>query len=162
MMIKVIMIKATRISRTIILLNGDLLKIGKPSWRCAFSFHALGKVGAILRVLFQVANRLHVSRMVAKLMDDGTGCVVILVDSRGLRLGREVSLGLQVVLQLVNDGTRRAQVAVLAMDLRGLFESPFGFQMVLQGSHNVAARSWHGFVLHLGLRLVRQRIVRET
>ena len=43
------MIRATRISFAGRLLNSDLLKIGKPSWRCAFSFHGLGKVGAILR-----------------------------------------------------------------------------------------------------------------
>ena len=62
----------------------------------------------------------------------------------------------------MNDGARGAQVAVLAMDLGGLFESTFGFQMILQGSDNVATRSGHSFVLHLGLRLVRQGIVGET
>jgi len=134
-----------------ILLNSDLLKIGKPSWFRALSCHGLGKVGAVLRVLFQVAFRLHVSRMVTELMDDWARSVVILVDGGGLGLGGEVSFGFQVVLQFVNDWSGRAEVAVLAMHLRGLLESSFRLQMVLEGSDDVAARSRQSFVLHLGL-----------
>jgi len=145
-----------------ILLNSDLLKIGKPSWFGALSCHGLGKVGSVLRVLFQVAFRLHVSRVVTELMDDWARGVVILVDGRGLGLGGEVSFRFQVVFQFVNDRAGGAEVAVLAVHLRGLFESPLGFQMVLEGSHDVAARGRHGFVLHLGLGFVRQGVGGET
>ena len=113
-------------------------------------------------LLGQLAFRLHVSRMVTELMDDGARGVVILVDGRGLGLGGEVSFGFQVVLQLVNDWSRGAEVAILASHLRGLFERSFGFQMVLEGSHNVATRSRQGFVLDLGLGLVGQGVCGQT
>lgn len=144
------------------LLNCDLLKIGKPSWFRTLSCHGLGKVGAVFRVFGQLAFGLHVSRMITKLMDDGARSVVILVDGRGLGLGGKVAFGFQVVLQLVDDRSRWAEVAVLASHLRGLFEGSFGFQMVLEGGHNVATRSRQGFVLHLGLGLVGQGVGGQT
>ena len=114
-------------------------------------------------ILFgQLAFGLHVSRMITKLMDDGARSVVILVDGRGLGLGGKVAFGFQVVLQLVDDRSRRAEVAVLASHLRGLFEGSFGFQMVLEGGHNVATRSRQGFVLDLGLGLVGQGVGGQT
>ena len=36
-----------------ILLNSDLLKIGKPSWFGALSCHGLGKVGSVLRAVYK-------------------------------------------------------------------------------------------------------------
>ena len=82
--------------------------------------------------------------------------MVVLVDHRSLRFGSEVSLGLEGVLQLVDDGTRRTQVAILAMHLGDFLEATLGLQMVLEWCHDVTTRRWLTLELSLGLRLVGQ------
>ena len=63
---------------------------------------------------------------------------------------------LEGVLQLVDDGTRGAQVAILAVHLRELLDATLGLQVVLEWGHDVTARRWLTLELGLGLRLVGQ------
>jgi len=139
-----------------ILLDSDLLEIGKPSWRSTLAFHALGKIGAVFRGLGNVAFGLNIFSVVTELVNHRTLSVVVLVDHRSLRFGSEVSLGLEGVLQLVDDGTRRTQVAILAMHLGDFLEATLGLQMVLEWCHDVTTRRWLTLELSLGLRLVGQ------
>ena len=39
-----------------ILLDSDLLEIGKPSWRSTLAFHALGKIGAVFRAVNMILS----------------------------------------------------------------------------------------------------------
>jgi hypothetical protein len=108
-------------------------------------------------------------------MDDGPGCVIVLVNGTGLTMGGKVSLWLlmaitgvsehdlkfilqlyylEVVLQLVDNGTGRAEVTVLGLDLGAHMEGSLGFQVVLKGSNDVASSGGHGLVLALVLGLV--------
>jgi len=103
-----------------ILLDSDLLEIGKPSWRSTLAFHALGKIGAVFRGLGNVAFRLNIFSVITELVNHWTRSVVILVDHRSLRFGSEITFGLEGVLQLVDGGTRGTQVAILAMHLGDL------------------------------------------
>jgi len=138
------------------LLDGDLLEIGKPSRRSTLAFHALGKIGAVFGGLGNGAFGYNIFSVIAEFVNHRTLSMVILVDHCRLRFGSKISLGFEGVLQLVDDGTRGAQVAILAMHLRGFLEATLGLQMILERGHDVTAASWLTLELSLGLRLVGQ------
>ncbi len=69
---------------------------------------------------------------------------------------------LQVVLELVDDGSGGAEVAELGLDLGELLEGALGFQVVLERGNNVGAAGGLGLKLALDLGLVGQRRRRQA
>jgi len=120
------------------LFNGDLFKVRKPGRWSSLSLHALGEVGAVFRVLLHVALGLDAFAMIPEFVNHWTLGMVVFVGSCRLRVVCKVALGLEVVLQLVDDRPGRTQVAILDLGLGMLFKGTLRSQMILDGGHDVA------------------------
>jgi len=89
-------------------------------------------------------------------VDDWSLGVDVLVLVLHLRTLGKVSLRLEVILDLVADGSGGAEVSVVGLDLGRLPEVALGLQVVLEGSHDVGSAGGLGLERPLGLGLVGQ------
>jgi len=89
-------------------------------------------------------------------VDDWSLGVDVLVLVLHLRALGKVSLRLEVILDLVADWPGWAEVSVVGLDLGRLLEAALGFQVVLEGGHDVGAAGGLGLERPLRLSLVGQ------
>ena len=71
----------------------------------------------------------------------------------------EVITHLEMIFELVDDGTGGAEISILALPFGGHFEGALGFQVVLEGSYDVTTSGGQGREFVLGLRFVGQGCV---
>jgi len=95
--------------------------------------------------------------MVSEAVDVGSLGVNVLELVVHLRGFGKITLGLKVILDLIADWPGRAEVPVVSLRLGGFFEATLGFEVVLQGSHDVGASCGLGLERSLRLGLGGQR-----
>lgn len=134
--------------------KGHLLKVGDPRRQDALALRSSRVVASILRAGIEPALRLDLRVVVMKTVDDWSLGMLVRVGHGGLRGLDEVSLWLEGVLQLVDDGSGRAEVAEVGLDLGLVVVASFRLQVVLQRRHDVAPGGRlpleHGFGLGFG------------
>ncbi len=139
-----------------------LLKVVDPRGVDAFALLNLKHV-SVLRILLHVAPRLNLLRVVVQLVDKRPSRLLVLVHGGRLALLGHAALGLEVVVELVQEGPRRSQILEAGLEL-GLVvaEGSLGAEAVGRPGHDVLTRGRQRQVLQLGLRLGEQRVGREA
>lgn len=100
--------------------------------------------------------------MIPDAVEDWPVWMNVLVLGVHLRVLGKVSLRLEVILELVDDGSGRAEISVVGLDFGSLFEAALRLQVVLDGSDNVRATGRLGLVRSSRLALIGQWSFSQT
>jgi len=136
--------------------DGHLLEVGDPVGRHSLALGGGGEVLAIFRAGREFSFWDDLASVIIELVDDWPLGILVLEGQSGFRGPRKLTLGLESILELVDDRPCRTEVPVVGLNLAGRLEGALRPQMVLKGSNDVAAASGERLVLGLGLRLVGQ------